>query len=340
MQRMIAGVLERLLPHTPDRHEAAKNRWEFRLGMLGAAFVALLLLATAVIYVLPLGKTTYTAELAEAQSIRTGAQVRVAGITVGSVTELELLPDRVRMRFTVDREVFLGADTRLEIRMLTAVGGHYLAVLPAGQKPLGSALIPPSRVRLPYSLVQTLQDAATPVAEVDGEVLRRNFAALQDSLADSPDALRRMGTAAQSFVTILERQNQDVSRALTVMDEYLSTIDANKSLLGTFVRELGTVMVLGLNKRSEIEVALTIAAQLLSRIAALEPSYRDILQPMTIKLRELLPQLRELSVQLDAALPTWRELRERLVAATTSEEGLVIDHSMLAVCVPVPGRGC
>lgn len=330
----------RWLPHTPDRHEAAKNRREFRLGVAGAAFVALLLLATAVIYVLPLGKTTYTAELSEAQSIRAGAQVRVAGITVGSVTELELLPDRVRMRFTVDREVFLGADTSLEIRMLTAVGGHYLAVFPAGEKPLGKTMIPPDRVRLPYSLVQTLQDAAAPVAEVDGDTLRANLATLQESMRDSPDALRQMGTAAQSFVTILERQNQDVSRALTVMDEYLRALNGNKSLLGTFVRELGMLMVLGLNKRAEIEVALTIAAQLLSRIAALEPSYQDILKPMTSRLRELLPQLGQLSGQLDAALPAWRELRDRLVAASTSEEGLVIDHSMLNVCVPVPGRGC
>ncbi|MEV0251531.1 MlaD family protein [Nocardia sp. NPDC050712] len=340
MQRMTLFAAARWLPHTPDRHEAAKNRREFRLGVAGAAFVALLLLATAVIYVLPLGKTTYTAELSEAQSIRAGAQVRVAGITVGSVTELELLPDRVRMRFTVDREVFLGADTSLEIRMLTAVGGHYLAVFPAGEKPLGKTMIPPDRVRLPYSLVQTLQDAAAPVAEVDGDTLRANLATLQESMRDSPDALRQMGTAAQSFVTILERQNQDVSRALTVMDEYLRALNGNKSLLGTFVRELGMLMVLGLNKRAEIEVALTIAAQLLSRIAALEPSYQDILKPMTSRLRELLPQLGQLSGQLDAALPAWRELRDRLVAASTSEEGLVIDHSMLNVCVPVPGRGC
>ncbi|MEV6279507.1 MlaD family protein [Nocardia sp. NPDC051832] len=334
--------LERWLPmaHTQDRHEAAANRREFRLGIVGAAFVALLLIATAVIYVLPLGKTTYTAELAEAQSIREGAQVRVAGITVGSVAELELLPDRVRMRFTVDREVFLGAETSLEIRMLTAVGGHYLAVFPAGAEPLGKKTIPPDRVRLPYSLVQTLQDAAAPISEVDGETLRNNLAALQESIQHSPDALRQMGTATQSFVTILQRQNQDVSRALTVMDEYLGAIDVNKSLLGTFVRELGILMIIGLNKRSEIEVSLTITAQLLSRIAALEPSYQDILKPMTSKLRELLPQLAHLSQQLDVALPAWRELRERLVAATTSEEGLVIDHSMVNVCVPVPGRGC
>ncbi|MFC9897971.1 MlaD family protein [Nocardia sp. NPDC127579] len=338
MQRLT--LLERLLPHTPDRHEAAAQRREFRLGVLGTAFVAMLLVATAVIYAVPLGKSTYTAELTEAQSIREGAQVRVAGITVGSVTDLELLPDRVRMRFTVDREVFLGADTSLEIRMLTAVGGHYLALLPAGTRALGTTVIPPERVRLPYSLVQTMQDAATPLAQVDGETLRADLAAIQSALRESPDALRRIGSAAQSFVTILQRQNQDVSRALTVLDEYLTVVNANKSLLGTFVRELGLLLTIGLSKRGEIDVALTITAQLLSRIAALEPAHRDVLRPVIAKLRELLPRLHELSAQLDAALPAWRELRERLVAATGSEEGLVIDHSPLTVCVPVPGRGC
>ncbi|MFB8279420.1 MlaD family protein [Nocardia colli] len=343
MQRVKpTDLLHKLIPDHVDRHEAAKNRRELRLGVLGAGFVAVLLLITAAIYIVPIGKSAYTAELAEAQSVKVGDQVRVAGITVGAVTGLELKPDRVRMSFTVKRGVFVGDATSLELRMLTAVGGHYVALFPAGAKPLGDKPIPIDRARLPYSLIRTLQDAAQPTREVDGATLRKNLAALQDSLDQSPDALRQMGTAVQSFVDILNRQNTEVSRALTVMTEFLGTIDQNKSLVGEFVRQIGMLMVTGLDKRAEIEVALRITAQLLSRLAALEPSSREVLEPLAGKLRETLPQLSELGAQLDVAIPAWRELRDRLVAATAGQDGVTIDQAALTPqwCVPVPGRGC
>ncbi|MFD0364243.1 MlaD family protein [Nocardia sp. GCM10030253] len=328
-----------------DRHEATKNRRELRLGLIGAVLVVIALAATAVIYVLPLEKTTYTAYLPEAQSIRVGNQIRVAGISVGSVTALELQPDRVRMKFTVNRDVFVGDTTTLEIRMLTVVGGHYVAMIPAGKASLGSKSIPPDRVKLPYSLVRTLQDSAKPVAEVNGGTLRENLAALQTSLDRSPDGLRRMGAAMQSFVTILNKQNAEVSRSLTVTDEFLSIINGNRSLIGQFVRKIGLLEVQGLNKRAEIAEALRIAAELLSRIAALEPSWREQLQPMVDKLMDTLPALRELVGKLDGAIGTLRGARDRLQTAVTPQDGIVVDHSAdtisaPTVCIPVPGKGC
>ncbi|NNH72744.1 MCE family protein [Nocardia uniformis] len=337
--------LKQLRPHGhPDRHEGAKQRRELRLGMIGAAALAMLLVAAGVIYVLPIGKHSYTADLSDAQSVKVGDQVRMAGIPVGSVKSLELQHKKVRMTFTVRDEVRLGDQSTLEVRMLTAVGGHYVAVLPAGDKPLGSKTIPADRVRLPYSLVRTLQDAAAPVAQVDGETLRKNFAALQNSLDTSPDALRQMTTAVASFVGILNNQNSEISRALNVMDEYLSTLNDNKALLGTFVRQIGMLETMALNKKAEISEALRVGAGLLSRIAAVEPAWREQLQPIVDKLLEALPQLKDLGARVDEAGTSIGDLRQRLQAAMTPE-GPAIDQSAITIaapslCVPVPGRGC
>ncbi|MFI6866481.1 MlaD family protein [Nocardia sp. NPDC050406] len=328
-----------------DRHETAIARRELRLGVFGAAVLAAVLVATGVIYVLPLGKATYTAELSEARAVDVGDEVRVAGIPVGTVKSLRLLPDRVRMTFTVNDEVRLGDLTSLEVRMLTVVGGHYIAVFPAGDEPLGDGVIPPERVRLPYSLIRTLQDAAAPTAEVDGDTLRRNFTALQQSLSGSPDALRRMGNAVESLVGLLNRQNSDISRALTVMDEYLTTIDRNKSLLGTFVRKIGELETRGLAKKAEIAEALVVTSELLSRIAAIEPAWTSVLEPLADKLVEAVPQLEDLGRRIDQALTGLADLRTRLVAAVTPQDGLTVDQSALTVtaptvCIPLPGQGC
>lgn len=328
-----------------DPYEAATAGRELGYGLLGAIVLAVVLVATGVIYVLPLGKATYTAELSEARSVRAGDEIRIAGIHVGSVKSLELLPDRVRMTFTVNDNVFLGDGTSLEVRMLTVVGGHYIAAFPAGDKALGTKVIPADRVRLPYSLIRTIQDAAVPTAQVDGDTLRKNFASLQDALSESPDALRRMGSAVESLVGLINRQNTDVSRALTVMDEYLTTVDANKSLLGTFVRKIGALETDGLAKKAEIAESLKITGELLSRIAAIEPSWRTQLEPFADKLEEAVPALEDLGRRFDQALTNLGDIKARLAATVSPGEGVVIDQSAITLaapefCVPLPGRTC
>ncbi|QIS23381.1 MlaD family protein [Nocardia terpenica] len=328
-----------------DRHEAARLRRELRYGVAGAVVLVTVLAVAAVLSVLPIGATTYTADLTEARSVAVGDDIRLAGIHVGSVASLRLLPDRVRMTFTVDHGVFLGDRTSLEVRMLTMVGGHYIAVFPAGDRRLGAATIPVDRVRLPYSLIQTLQDAATPVAQVDANTLRENFSALRESLSSSPDALRRMGTALESFVGILDRQNAQVSQALTVMDEYLTTVDENKALLGVFVRQIGLLETEGLDKQAEIKLAVRIGTELLARIAAVEPVWREQLEPLADKLVQMLPQLKDIGARLGRVVANLGDLRHRLQNAVHPGAGITVDQSAVtipasSVCVPVPGKGC
>ncbi|GAB2551268.1 MlaD family protein [Nocardia heshunensis] len=313
---------------------------DLRLGLYGAAALVMLLIAVGALYALPIGKTTYTADLTEGRSVQAGDEIRIAGVHVGSVKSLRLLPDRVRMTFTVSDNVVLGDQTTLEVRMLTVVGGHYVAAFPAGDKPLGKSVISPDRVRLPYSLIRTLQDAATPIAQVDGDTLRKNLAALEGSLDGSPDALRRIGNATQTFVGILDRQNAEVSRALTVTDEFLTAIDKNKSLLGTFVRKIGLLETEGLGQAAAIKEALQVAGELLARIAGLEPTWRTQLEPLVDKLLAALPQLKDLGARLDSLVATLTGLQLRLKQDVTPASGIVVDQSAVTVCVPVPGRGC
>lgn len=318
---------------------------QLRMGLLGAAVLVVALVATGIVYVIPFGKTTYAAELTDAQSIKAGDQVRVAGITVGSVRSLELGHKRVRMTFTVNRDIELGDRTTLQVRMLTVVGGHYLAVFPAGEKPLGDTTIPADRVQLPFSLVQTLQDSTAPLSRVDGDTLRENFAAMRDALAGSPDGLRRMESAMSDFVSILDRQKTEISRSLTVVDEYLTAIDNSRALLGTLVRQVGLLETAGLNKKAEIAEALRILGELLARIAAVEPAWRAQLQPLVDTLLEALPQLKDLGARLADSVEAITGLRERLQSAANNPAGPQLDQSGVTLpapqlCVPVPGRGC
>lgn len=327
----------------PDARTAYRR--ELRLGLIGAATVVLVLAACGVLYAMPPGKVEYGADLSEAGSIRPGEDIRVAGINVGTVKSLELHDDRVHMVFTVAADVFVGDQSTLDIRMLTIAGGHFVALVPAGSKPLGKKAIAKDRVRLPYTLGQAFQDAVTPVREVDGAVLRHNVGELRTALVESPDGLRQLGRAVDSIVDLLDTQNSDVSRALAVSQEYLSRISENTALYGQLNRKLSMTTDVLVDKRAELRVSLNLLARLLSRLAAAEPAYNNTIKPMMDQLAQVIPELERLTGRLDQVIASVQSIGGQLRQIAGAPGGPTVDQSQAAVsapalCVPVPGRAC
>ncbi|MGA6204125.1 MlaD family protein [Nocardia testacea] len=328
----------------PVADDRTLRRRELRLGSIGAAAVVSVLAACGTLYALPLGKVEYRADLSESGAIRPGEDVRVAGINVGTVESLELHDDRVHMVFTVDSDVFVGDRSTLDIRMLTIAGGHFVALTPAGSKPLGENVIAKDRVRLPYTLGQAFQDAITPVREVDGEVLRNNLGQLQAALVESPDGLRQLGRAVDSLVDILHQQNLDVSRALAVSAEYLSRISGNTALYGRLNSKLNLTTDILVDKRAELRASLALLARLLSRIAAAEPAYAHMLKPMLDELADAIPELERLTDRLDQVVDSVQSIGRQL-QQIAGPDGYAVDQSQAtvsapALCIPVPGRSC
>ncbi|MFF2088360.1 MlaD family protein [Nocardia sp. NPDC058176] len=324
----------------PILDEAGKRAREIRMGIIGVSLVVLFILGAGVLYVVPLGKHTYTAELSEAQSVREGDDVRLAGISVGSVTDLELKPDKVVMRFTVNNDVFVGDKTSLDIRMLTVVGGHYVALYPAGTAPLGEQPIPADRIRLPYSLIETFQDATAPLAAVDGDTVRENLAAANSAIESSPEALRTTLDTVGKYVDMLDRQRSQVSKSIAILDEYITMYDGAKSDLGRLMDNVNLLEDLLLSKKAELAEAVRLLVSVVNRLAGLAPSWDSTLKPQVQALADALPRMSELGDQLEPVIGTVQDLQTRLAQLVTPEAGVVVDQSGSRVCVPLPGKAC
>ncbi|UFS98542.1 MlaD family protein [Nocardia huaxiensis] len=347
MQQLISrlGRFARRRANRPPRTAGQQHRLDIRWGVLGIVSVIVAATAIGVASTVELGATTYTAHLTDAGALRPGDEVRLAGITVGAVKSLELRSDHVDLAFTVDDKVFVGAQTTLDVRMLTVVGGHYLALLPAGREPLGRTAIPADRVLLPYSLPQAFQDAVAPVRAIDGEVLRRNFGALADAADHSPDGLRRMLGAVDSLVGILDKQNADVSRSLDVADEYLTALARNRAVLGRFIQTFRLLETMVADTKSFIGEALRNLAQLLGQAAPLAREWNTTLKPMAQSVTDAIPSLEELDDRLGTLLTAVQGLGQRLQALIGPNGTISIDQSGTtvsapALCIPIPGRSC
>ncbi|MTE15926.1 MCE family protein [Nocardia sp. CT2-14] len=328
--------------------DATEQKRHLRKGVIGAVLVVLGLAAVGALYAIPFGKHTYTAELSEAQSVKAGDDVRVAGISVGEVRSLELKPDKVVMRFTVKSDVFLGDQTSLDIRMLTIVGGHYVAVFPAGSRPLGSTPIPADRVRLPYSLIETFQDAATPLSKIDGSTLNRNLAALGNSIDGSPDTLRTTLATVDTYVDALDKQRSQVSNAVAVADEYVRMYDGAKTDLGRLMDNANLLLTVLDDKHAEMAEAIRLLSDVLGRLGGAEPAWSD-LKP---KLTDAITQLEQLGQKFQPTLTAAQDLQKKLSDLVIPDGGMRIDQSRQTVtlpnllvaqpqvCVPVPGKDC
>ena len=325
--------------------ENTRRRADVRWGIAGLVAVVLVFTAFGIVYITNVGVRTYTAELTDAAAVRVGDEVRVAGITVGKVTDLSLRADHVDMTFTVEDGIFVGDQTTVDVRMLTIVGGHYLALTPAGTAPLDGTVIPADRVILPYSLPRIFDDALQPIQEVDGEILRQNFAALQESIRRTPESLGTALTAVNSIVDILNRQSEDVSKTLAIADEYLASFLAAKDVVKRLVDKFILLETIAENYKYEVNAALELLAQTLARLAPVGRQWDSTLKPMAQPLADAIPRLDEIGGKFSVLADSLHEFGQRLIGLVTPAGTVDIDQSGTtidapALCIPTPGRTC
>ncbi len=332
------------MPVIGESNDHRGSRRQLWFGLLGIGVVAVVIGAAGLFAVLPIGMRTYSALVPEAQGIAIGDEVRVAGLPVGEVTALDLEPDHVRMSFQVDDEVFVGRDSSLQVRMLTVVGGHYVALTSAGAEPLGDEAIPADRVQLPYSLAQVFQDAVAPVRGVDGDALRQSLTQAGTALEAAPDSVRQMLAGVQSFVEVLDHQNTQISQTLALVDEYAGALEQTKAQLGRFVISVNQLETVVLDKQAEMRAAGAMTVSVVQRLAGVEGTYQATLKPLIPGLMQFGSEVEGLAERLDVALAAVRDLLAR-ATGLLSAGGVTVDHSGYEVvapqlCVPVPGKDC
>ena len=82
------------------------------------------------------GAGTYPLEASfrSAEGVRVGTDVRLAGVKIGTVTEMDLDPEtfRARATFSIDETIELPDDTAVSVASEGLLGGSFIEVLPGG----------------------------------------------------------------------------------------------------------------------------------------------------------------------------------------------------------------
>ncbi|MFI9404725.1 MlaD family protein [Nocardia sp. NPDC052316] len=343
--RQLIGLPWRLFGEVKQLRAEKSESWsQMRWGIAGVLVSVLGLLAAAVLYVVPFGEQSYTADFRNSGGARTGDEVRIAGIKVGQVRSVELVGDHVEVRFGVDREVRVGDASSVAVKMLTPIGGHYLSLAPQGERALGGKHIPPERTTTPFELTDII-DVATPVlSQVDGTTLRSTIAEVNAALAGQPDAVRSIIGNFNDLTGVLAERSTQLDSAVRVSDEYIGAIATDRAVLADFVRELGGVAVVLGQRRGEVVQVFELLKRFFAVLHRPVMAYGDSIEPSVAEFEQLFNKLVQDPGRLDTVIAGIKDFIGK-ISAMLGVDGVTIDQSASvirgpALCIPFEGRAC
>ncbi|MFF5482798.1 MCE family protein [Streptomyces sp. NPDC012935] len=163
------------------------------IGAVGLTVLALLAAAAFNADRLPVigDGETYSAAFAEAGGLKPGDEVRIAGVKVGKVEEVDLDGDHVKVTFKIKDEPDFGTGTGASIRVKTILGAKYLALHPKGGGQLApGSEIPLNRTVPAYDVVQAFSDLTTTSEKVDTDRVAKALDTISTTFEDSPEEVR------------------------------------------------------------------------------------------------------------------------------------------------------
>ncbi|RSD17806.1 MCE family protein [Amycolatopsis eburnea] len=263
------------------------------IALVGIVVLALGFLAALNSDDLPVigGGTTYTAEFSEASGLQKDNDVRVAGVKVGKVSDIELDGASVKVSFKV-KDAWLGDRTSAAIKIKTLLGQKYLSLDPQGQGALNpGTAIPRDRTMAPYDVLDAFRGLSQTVDNIDTKQLAQSFDTISQTFANTPEDVK----GALSGLSKL-------SDTIASRDEQLSNLLAN-------TREVSQTLV---DRDAEVQKLLTDGNKLLDELSKREDAISSLLNGS----RELATQLQGLiddnDKQLDPVLTSLDQLTSML----------------------------
>lgn len=223
--------------------------------------VLLALLGTAVYRAddLPLlgGGTTYTAEFTEAAGLRSGNEVRVAGVKVGEVSDVVLDGAKVKVSFEV-KDTWVGNASRAAISIRTLLGEKYLALDPLGSGPQDPhEHIPTSRTTSPYDVTQAFTGLGRTFEEIDSAKLAESFRAVSDTFADTPAEVRGAARGLSKLSRTISSRDTELAGLLRGSKKLTRTLKGQRDEFTTLLTDGNLLLAEVRARRGAIHQLLT-----------------------------------------------------------------------------------
>lgn len=235
-------------------------------GGLGILVILLATMSAFFLDSLPIvgAANRYTAEFSEAAGLKPGNEVRVAGVKIGKVTDIDLAGDRVLVTFQT-KDAWVGDQSTASIQIKTILGQKYLALDPRGTEVLDPGTpIPLERTTSPYDVIDAFGDAATTLEQIDTTRLASSFEVLSQSFAGTPDEIRGSLDGVARLSETIAKRDQELGKLFEATKQ-TSQILADRNEQFEKILANGGTLLAELNTRQQAIGQLLVSTQTLSR---------------------------------------------------------------------------
>jgi phospholipid/cholesterol/gamma-HCH transport system substrate-binding protein len=238
-----------------------------RLGIFTVVALAVTGMLVAIMGGFGLGdQKEYKAVFSSASELAQGDDVRIAGVIVGQVKDVEIHQrNKAMVTFAVKEDVPVTQASQAHVRFLNLIGDRYMslsqgkegaprlepgATIPldrtepslnltelfAGFQPLFQALRPEDVNQLSLNLVRVLQGEGGTVQE-----LLANTASLTNSLADRDELIGEVITNLSTLMGTVDDHHQELDELLTSMKSWFSDLSKDRKDIGASLDSISDV---------------------------------------------------------------------------------------------------
>ncbi len=249
--------------------------------------------------VIGLGQT-YSARFGDSGGLRSGNEVRVAGVKVGKVSSVHLDGDTVVIDFRM-KGVHLGDETTAAVKVKTLLGQKYLAIDPLGGGTLHGT-IPESRTTTPYDVNAALSNLSTTFNTIDTGQLEKSFEVLATTFAHTPASVRKTISGLSALSKTISSRDQQLATLFKATKRVTGTLAGRNAEFGNLIRDGDALLGELQQRRESIHKMFTGTARLGRQLRGLVADNNATLKPALTRLDRVSAILQRNQGNLDAAL--------------------------------------
>ncbi|HLG00440.1 MAG TPA: MCE family protein, partial [Acidimicrobiia bacterium] len=198
------------------------------IGVASVGLIAVFVGLAFAVGILHLGedKYTVTAIFKDSAGMRTGDDVRVAGVKVGRVggVSANRREGNVRIKLIIKDGVELGPETTAEIALETLLGTKYVRltgpVRPPFLEDTKSPVIPVERTKLPFDVFELAKAGTEAIEQTDTE---------------------RLNLLVDQLATVTEGRREDIAKLVTGLEQVSGSINEREGALSTLLERVETI---------------------------------------------------------------------------------------------------
>jgi phospholipid/cholesterol/gamma-HCH transport system substrate-binding protein len=282
-----------------------RERNPVKVGAVSMAVLALVMLAAFKAQDLPLigGGDTYYADFSEAGGLKSGDEVRIAGVRVGKVTQVGLDHGHVKVAFKLKGDAKFGNDTRASIKVKTLLGAMYLSLEPAGSGQMAKGgEIGVGHTKSPYDVVEAFTGLAETSGDIDTNQLASALTTLSDLTRTTPASFRAALTGVSALSKNVAAKNERIGTLLTNLERVSTVLDKRDGDIVGLMKDSDVLFQALVQRRQSVHQLLVSTASLSTELSALIDQSRADLKPALTNLQNVLAVLTKNEDNIDNSL--------------------------------------